>query len=271
MKVLGIKRYLVAIGLLAGLLLSSLVQAEIKTEEIRYQVDGEEFTGYLAYDASIDGKRPGILVVHEWWGHNSYVRKRAEMLARLGYTAFALDMYGSGKLADHPEQAGEFMRAVISNMPAAEKRFLAARALLSEHRTVADGQIAALGYCFGGGTVLHMARQGADLRAVISYHGSLATQTPAQPGEIKARVLVFNGADDPMVPAEQVAAFEEEMSAAGVDYKLYNYQGAKHSFTNPGADAVGQRFGMPLAYDAKADADSWRKTREFLNKIFNAE
>jgi dienelactone hydrolase len=179
--------------------------------------------------------------VHEWWGHNDYVRKRAEMLAKLGYTAFALDMFGSGKQADHPERAAEFVQAVMGNLPAAEKRFLAARDLLSEHETVDGNQIAALGYCFGGGTVLHMARQGADLRAVISYHGTLATKTPAQPGDVRAKVLVFNGADDPMVPPEQVAAFEQEMAEAGVEYRIYNYKDAKHSFTNPAADRVGER------------------------------
>lgn len=253
------------------LMLSLVAHAEIKTQEVEYKIDGESFTGYLAYDDSVKGKRPGVLVVHEWWGHNDYVRKRAEMLAELGYTAFALDMYGTGKLADHPQDATKFMQAVVSNMPAAEKRFNTAYTLLSEHDTVDAQQLAAIGYCFGGGTVLHMARQGAALKGVVSFHGSLGTQSPAQKGSVKADILVLTGAADPMIPEEQVAAFRSEMDAAGVSYSLHSYPGATHGFTNPAADDFGKRFDMPLAYNAEADADSWLKMREFFEKIFTAE
>lgn len=248
--------------------LSLVVRAEIKTEAIEYQVDGASFTGYMAYDDAIRGERPGVLVVHEWWGHNAYVRKRAEMLAALGYTAFALDMYGTGKLADHPQGATKFMQAVISDMPAAEKRFNAALGLLREHETVDEARVAAIGYCFGGGTVLNMARKGVDLKGVVSFHGSLGTKTPAEKGEVAAAILVFTGAADPMVPAEQVAGFRSEMEAAGVSYALHSYPGAMHGFTNPAADDFGKRFEMPLAYDIKADADSWVKMSRFFDKIF---
>jgi dienelactone hydrolase len=177
-------------------------------------------------------------------------------------------MYGSGKLAEHPEDAKQFMTAVTSSMPVAEARFARAQEILRGHDTVDAERVAAIGYCFGGGMVLHMARAGMDLDGVASFHGSLGTQSPAQPGRVKASVLVLNGAADPFVPAEQVQAFEQEMQAAGVDYMLVNYPGVKHSFTNPDADSFGERFDMPLAYDADADADSWQRLQEFLERIF---
>ena len=226
--------------------------------------------GYRAGDDGIVGERPGVLVVHEWWGHNDYARKRAEMLAALGYTALALDMYGDGKVADHPDDAKAFMMAATSDGAALAARFDAAHDLLKAHATVNADQVAAIGYCFGGAVVLNMARAGKSLAGVVSDHGSLGTQAPAQAGQVQAAVLVFNGADDPMVPAEQVAGFEQEMRAANVDYELINYPGVKHSFTNPQADAFGQRVNMPLAYDAEADRDSWERTQQFFDRIFGA-
>lgn len=262
------KSYLV--GFIA-IILSVCAHAEIKSQVIEYTVDGENFTGYLAYDDQIQSKRPGILVVHEWWGHNDYVRQRADQLAQLGYTAFALDMYGTGKVAQHPADAKKFMQAVVDNMAAAQKRFEAGYNILRNHASVETEQIAAIGYCFGGSTVLHMARQGVDLDGVVSFHGTLATETPAQNGQVNAELLVLTGADDPMVPSFQVDAFREEMTDANVSFKLYSYPGVTHAFTNPAADELGKRFNMPLAYDAGADADSWSKMREFLNEIFVQE
>lgn len=244
--------------------------AALKTEEIVYRVGDQEFTGYLAYDNAIKGKRPGVLVVHEWWGHNAYARKRADSLAELGYTAFALDMYGTGKVADHPDDAKGFMQAVVSNMPEAEKRFDKAKAILQAQPTVDADHIAAIGYCFGGGMVLHMARAGKDLDGVVSFHGSLGTETPAEAGKVKARVRVFTGAADPFVPPEAVVVFEKEMQQAGVDYEVHSYPGVKHSFTNPQADEFASRFNMPLAYDKHADQDSWRRTQEFFSEIFGS-
>lgn len=250
------------------LCLSALAQAEVQTKVIEYKVNGESFTGYLAYDDSIKGKRPGIVVVHEWWGHNDYVRKRAEMLAELGYTAFALDMFGTGKTTDHPEEAGKFVQMVMSNMAAAEARFEAAYNLLRNQPTVNSEKIAAVGYCFGGATALHMARQGLDLDGVVSFHGALATKTPARNGEVKADLLILTGAADPMVPAEQVEAFRQEMTDANVAFRIYSYPDAKHGFTNPGATALGERYSLPLAYDAAVDADSWEKMQVFLKDVF---
>ncbi|MGD8812051.1 MAG: dienelactone hydrolase family protein [Thioalkalispiraceae bacterium] len=257
---------------LVTLLIFSLVSisanAAIQTEEVKYQVNGKEFTGYMAYDSSIKGKRPGILVMHEWWGHDDYVRERAKMFAKLGYTAFALDMYGSGVLADHPDNAKAFMNAIFSDMDNTRKRFNKALEILRQHKTVNPDKVASIGYCMGGGLGLAMARAGADLDGVIVVHGSLGTKTPAKPGDIKARILVLTGAEDPFVPPEQVAAFKKEMEAAKVDYKLISYKGAKHSFSVEGADAKGKKFNMPLAYNKKADKDSWKQIKKFLKKTF---
>ncbi|WP_135076315.1 dienelactone hydrolase family protein [Terasakiella sp. SH-1] len=248
--------------------LSGQVQAKVVGEEIKYHVDGQEFTGYLAYDDRMEGARPGILVVHEWWGHNPYARKRAEMLAALGYTALALDMYGTGKLAQHPKDAKAFMMATVSNMEVAEKRFDAAHALLKSLTVVNEKKTAALGYCFGGGMVLHAARTGRDLKGVVSYHGSLKAKTKAMPGKVKAKIRVFNGADDPFIKADHITAFQQEMKGAGVDYDFVNYAGAVHSFTNPEADKFATKFKMPVGYNAQADADSWMRTRAFLQDLF---
>ena len=192
---------------------------------------------------------------------------RARMLAEMGYTALALDMYGDGKAAEHPDDAQKFMSEVLNNMSGGEARFLAAKDLLEAHETTA-GQVAAIGYCFGGAIVLHMARIGTDLRGVASFHGDLSTQAPAQPGTVKARILVLHGADDPFVPAEKVDAFKKEMADANVDMRFVAYSDTVHSFTNPGATALGEKFGMPLIYNEKADKESWAELNRFLKEIF---
>jgi dienelactone hydrolase len=255
----------------ASLIVCQPLFAEVVTVELNYTHGDTEMRGMLAYDDALQKARPGILVVHEWWGQNEYPRERARELAALGYTALAVDMYGDGKTAAHPDEAGKFAGAVGGNLPLAQARFEAALAALREQATVADDKIAAIGYCFGGGVVINMARLGTDIDGVVSYHGSLATQNPAGPGDIKTRVLVFNGADDPLVTAEHIEAFKSEMDAAGADYEFVNYPGALHGFTNPGADKKGEEFGLPLAYDADADSDSWKRTQSFFDQIFADE
>jgi dienelactone hydrolase len=251
------------------LLCSTLsVQAAVVGKEITYRAGDTVLKGYLAWDDAIKGKRPGILVVHEWWGLNDYARKRADMLAALGYTALAVDMYGNGKTAEHPQDAGRFSAAVRKNLPLMKARFNAARALLTRQKTVDPSRIAAIGYCFGGSVVLEMARSGANLAGVVSFHGSLGGLGPIAP-HVKAKILVANGADDPFNPPQQVEAFRHDMDAAGVRYQFINYPGAKHSFTNPGATALGKRFGLPLEYNAAADRESWQAMQDFFHRIFH--
>ena len=250
------------------LFVSSMAQAEVQGKEVTYRANGTLLKGYIAYDDAIQGKRPGVLVVHEWWGLGDYARKRARMLAQLGYTALALDMYGEGRQAHHPDDAGKFAGELAKNLPLAKTRFEAAMEYLRQQKNVDAKNIAALGYCFGGSVVLQMARLGEDLKGVVSFHGNLATEHPAQPGEVRARIISFTGTDDPMIPAEQVAAFKQEMEKAGADYKVVTFAGAKHSFTNPAADEYGRKFNLPLAYDAAADKESWNETKNFLAGIF---
>jgi dienelactone hydrolase len=242
---------------------------DIQTREVTYKSGDTIMKGYIAWDASRKGKRPGVLVVHEWWGHNEHARRSARRLARMGYTALAVDMYGNGKQAMHPKDAGKFAKAVFSNIDMAKARFMAAYKLLNDQPTVAKGQIAAIGYCFGGGVVLHMARFGLPLKGVASFHGSLGTGSPAKAGVVKARILVMTGGADKMVPKKSVETFRQEMRNAGIrDYEIVIYKGAMHSFTNPDADKMGKKFGLPIAYNEKADKKSWYKLAQFLKQIF---
>jgi dienelactone hydrolase len=258
--------------LLLGSILFALLplsaHAEIVAEEIKYTVDKVEYTGYLAYDNS-KGARPGVLLVHEWWGLNDYARTRAYMLAKAGYTAFAVDMYGSGKVADHPDNAKAFMMQVFNDLPGAEKRFDAAYSFLNQHKATQKDHIAAMGYCFGGAIVLHMARIGKPLEAVVSFHGTLVSNLPAdKPAAIKGKVMAFTGGADAMIPAEQVTAFTQEMFNNHAEFAVQVYPDAKHSFTNPNADNLGEKFSMPLAYNQAADSDSWAKTLQLFARTF---
>jgi dienelactone hydrolase len=240
----------------------------IEGRTVTYSADGVAMKGYLAYDKSITGKRPGVLVVHEWWGLNDYARKRARMLAAMGYTALAVDMYGGGKQAMHPDDAGKFSSELMKNFDTAKTRFMAALDFLKKQKTVDPERIAAIGYCFGGGIVLNMARQGVDLKGVASFHGGLAAVTPAKPGMVKARILVLHGADDKFTTPEQVEAFKQEMKNAGADYQFISYPGAMHSFTNPEADLYAKKYKMPLGYNVRADKESWAELTKFLETIF---
>jgi len=242
--------------------------AGVVGKEVTYASDTLTMHGYLAYNDSLSGKRPGILVVHEWWGLNGYARKRAEMLAGLGYVALALDMYGNGKQAAHPDDAGKFAGEVSQNLPLMTSRFLAAMNYLRNDEHVDTSRIGAIGYCFGGGVVLQMAREGVNLKGVVSFHGALATKHPAEKGKVKARVLACNGASDKFIPADDIRKFKAEMKAAGVDYKFVNYPGAVHSFTNPASTELGKRFNLPMAYNAAADKGSWREMQSWLKKAF---
>ncbi len=238
----------------------------IKTEELRYFVGDTEFKGYLAYPIGLLDPVPGVLVVHEWWGHNDYARRRAEMLAEQGYAAFALDMYGDGKVAAHPDDAGKFMREVGANTPLASERFGAAKEVLQNHHFADATRVAAIGYCFGGSVVLNMARAGKNLKGVVSFHGGLGNLVPIADNAFTP-MLVLNGADDPFIPEEQKQAFKAEMEASSLRYEFVDYPGAQHAFTNRAADEYGKQFGLPLKYDAAADEDSWKRSSEFLKSV----
>ncbi len=240
---------------------------DIVGEEVSYATDSTEMKGYIVYDKNMEGKRPGIIVVHEWWGHNQYTRKRADMLAELGYTALAIDMYGDGKQAEHPDDAGKFMNQVISNMDEAKARFMKAMVTLKNHPTVSEDNIAAIGYCFGGSVVLTVANAGYDLSAVAAFHSGV--QLPIPPSaDIKAKILVCNGAADPFISPESVVQFKAALDSVGADYTYIAYDSAVHAFTSPEADALGEKFDLPLAYNKKADNASWAELQNLLSAVF---
>jgi dienelactone hydrolase len=247
------------------LALSPGVFAAVQTKSVDYKQGDTELQGFIAWNDAQTERRPGVLVVHEWWGHNEHARNQAKRLAEAGYVAFALDMYGKGKVATHPKDAEAFMKEATRDPEVAAARFNTALELLRKDPHVDRNQIAAIGYCFGGGVVLNMARSGADLAAVVSFHGALATNTPAQKGKVKARVLVLTGADDPMNPPELVESFKKEMEAAGARYQVISYPGVKHSFTNPDAGKAGMDA---LAYDAEADKKSWQEMLKLFKEVF---
>jgi dienelactone hydrolase len=252
--------------LLAAMLTTVLAvnaSAAVKSRVVEYEANGVPLQGYIAWDDAAKGKRPGVIVVHEWWGHNAHARHAADKLASAGYVAFALDMFGKGKVTTHPDSAEAFVAEAMKDADAIPTRFTAALALLKADPHVDVSRIGAIGYCFGGAVVLGMARAGEDLKAVGTFHGALATQHPAEPGKVKAKLLIQTGAADPIVNADAVAAFEKEMKAAGANYRVISYPGAKHSFTNPDAD----KAGMPaLAYNASADQKSWAELLKFFKK-----
>jgi len=244
---------------------ASAAWAEVQTKEIDYKQGETVLHGLIAWDDAVTGKRPGVLVVHEWWGHNEHARYQAKRLAQAGYVGLALDMYGKGKVTTHPNDAKAFVAEVKKDPALIPARFQAALEQLKQDPHVAADQIAAIGYCFGGAVVLDAARTGADLDAVVSFHGSLVTKTPAEPGKVKARVLVLTGADDPFVPADQVETLTQEMKAAGAKFQVVSYPGVKHSFTNPDAAKGGMEA---LEYNAEADQKSWAAMLELFKEVF---
>ena len=244
---------------------ASAAFAELKTEIIDYKYGDAALEGYLAYDDAFAGKRPGVLVAHEWWGHNAYARKRAEQLASLGYVAFALDMYGKGVEAKDATEAAEKASVFKKDRLLMRARAMAGLDVLRRLPKVDADNLAAIGYCFGGTTVLELARGGGDLKGVVSFHGGLDTPDPADPKKFRAKVLALAGADDPFVPKEQVAAFEDEMKKAKVDYKVISYPGAVHAFTNP---AAGDDPKKGAAYNKEADEKSWEEMKTFFGRIF---
>lgn len=255
----------------AALALSLTAQgyAAIREEAVTYKDGDTVLKGFIVYDDAKKAKRPGIVVVHEWWGITKHVREEARKFASQGYTAFVADMYGDAKTADNPKDAGALSGAVSKNPAVMQSRFNAAKNLLSKHATVNASKIGASGYCFGGSVVLDMARAGADLKGVAAFHAGLGASGPAAAaGKVKAKVLVLNGADDPFIKPDTVEAFKKEMGAAKVDYRYLNYPGAVHAFTNPEATEKGKQFNLPLAYHPEVDKQSKAEAAKFFSSVF---
>ena len=252
-------------GLIMAVLIATGAQAEVRTEQIEYKHGDTLLEGFLAYDDTVTGKRPGVLVVHEWWGLNDYAKRRAEQLARLGYVAFCLDMYGKGKVTADPKVAGEWASVFRNDRPMGRAQAAAGPEVLKSRPQVDPARIAAIGYCFGGTVVLEMARSGADLKGVVSFHGGLATPTPADARNIKGKVLVLHGADDLFEQPSEIAAFQEEMRQARVDWQMVYYGSAVHSFTNPESGKAGIKG---VGYNEAADRRSWLAMRNFFDEIF---
>jgi len=254
------------IAMLAGLAIGMMqAQAQLHEETLEYNQGGALLKGYLVYDAATTGLRPGVLVVPEWWGLNDYPKARAQQLARMGYIALAVDMYGNGKVASTPKEAGELATAIKANRQLMRDRINAGLALLKAQKMTDPKRIAAIGYCFGGTTVLELARSGAELAGVVSFHGALDTPNAADAKNIKCRVLVCHGADDPYEPTPQVLAFQDEMRQAKVDWQMIYYGNAVHSFTNPKS---GSDNAKGAAYNELADHRSWEAMKAFFAEIF---
>ncbi len=250
----------------AACALAAAAEAKVQTKLVEYRQGDTTLQGFLAWDDAAKGKRPGLLVIHEWWGMNQHARDQAVRAAKAGYVAFALDMYGKGKVATHPQDAKAFVAEATKDPQVERARFEAALATLKAQPQVDPARVGVMGYCFGGGVALDMARAGEPLQAVATFHGSLAPSgQPAQKGKVKPHILVQTGGADPNVPQQQVEAFEKEMKDAGADAKVIVYPGAKHSFTNPDAD----KAGIPgLAYDPQADQQSWAEATKFFKRVF---
>jgi dienelactone hydrolase len=239
--------------------------AAVKEEPVSYKAGDTVMKGLVVYDDAVKGKRPGIVLVHEWWGITDHIRNEARRFASQGYTAFVADMYGDAKTADNPKDAGALAGSVMKNPDAMRARFNTARAQLARHASVDGRRIGAAGYCFGGSVAHNMVRAGADLSAIVMFHAGLSTNTPA-PKSVKAKVLVLNGADDPLVKPDQIEAFKKDMEAAKADYRFVNYPGAVHAYTNPAATEAGRKFNMPVAYNAEVD----RQAKAEADKFFAA-
>jgi dienelactone hydrolase len=239
----------------------------LKEANVSYTNDSVGMNGYVVYDSSKQGKRPGILIVHEWWGLNEYPKMRARKLAELGYVAMAVDMYGGGETADNPTDAGKMAGPFYQDLQMTKSRFDAALKKLKTFSQVDTNNIAAIGYCFGGGVVLNVARLGEDLKGVVSFHGSLIG-APADKKLLKAKILVCHGAADQFTKPQDVAQFKKQMDSIGADYTFKQYQGASHAFTNPKATEIGEKYKIPIKYNAAADSASWNDMKDFFAKIF---
>jgi len=253
------------IGTFALLLAAGTAAAAVKSKEIDYEHDGTKFRGFLAYDDAAKEKRPGVLVVHEFWGLDEYAKKRASMLAELGYVAFCPDMYGEGKVVDHPKEAGKMAQTVRMNIKTWQGRATAGLKVLQSQENVDGDKLAAIGYCFGGSTALQLAYTGAPLKAVVTFHAALPTPTEEHAKAIKARVLVCHGADDAFISSEAIDMFKAALDKAGVKYQFESFPGAVHSFTVKDAD---KREIKGMGYNEAADKKSWQQMQDLFKEVF---
>lgn len=242
-----------------------MATAGVKTKTITYEHDGTTLKGFLVWPEAATGKLPGILVVHEWWGLNDYARKRAEMLAEMGYVAFACDMYGDGKVTEHPQEAGKMASEVRKNVKAWKSRAQAGLKVLTEQEHVDPKKLAAIGYCFGGSTALQLAYSGADLAAVVTFHAALPTPTAEEAKAIKARILVCHGAEDAFIPGKAIQDFKAALDAAKTSYQFESYKGAVHSFTVAEAD---KKNIQGMKYNEEADKKSWQQMQDLFKNVF---
>lgn len=260
-------RILLLISMIITMTAAAQVGAATVIRDVSYRHTDTELQGYLAYDDTVKGVRPGILIVHEWWGLNDYARRRAEQLATMGYVAFAVDMYGKGKVTRHPEKAGEWSKTITQNTAFWQKRINAGLAVLRQQPQTDTSRIAAIGYCFGGGTVQQLAYSGADIDGVVSFHGTLLEPPAMAAKTVKAKILICHGAADSLNPLEKVKAYLASMEAAALDYQFVAYGGARHSFTNPAAD----KANLPmLAYSPSADRRAWQHMKTFFEELWGA-
>lgn len=250
---------------LAVMLLVASAEAAVQTKTVSYKHGDLECKGFLAWDDAVQGKRPGVLVVHEWWGLDEYARSRAQQLARLGYVAFACDMYGEGKTTEHPEDARKFATTVRMNVENWRKRAQVSLEVLKAQPQCDNGKLAAIGYCFGGSTALQLAYSGADLKAVATFHAALPAPTADEAKSLKARILVCHGGADTFIPEMAIKSFREPLDKAGAKYEFVAYPGVVHSFTVPGADA---RNLPGMKYDKQADEDSWKRMTKLFAELF---
>jgi dienelactone hydrolase len=250
----------------------SLINAQnstgmIKEENVTYSSEGVLLKGYIAYDQNQKGKRPAVLVVHEWWGLNDYAKMRARKLAELGYIAMAVDIFGDGKIAANPQEAQDLTKPFYQNPGLAKTRLDAAIKKLKEYAETDPSNVAAIGYCFGGGVVLNSAKLGSDLKGVVSFHGGLAG-TQAKKDLLKARILVCHGGNDKFVSQKDIDTFKHQLDSIGANYSFKIYPNATHAFTNPDATSTGKKFNMPIEYNAEADKNSWNDMQVFLKSLF---
>lgn len=240
----------------------------LKEENITYTGDSTTMNGFVVYDENVQGTRPAVIVVPEWWGLNSYAKMRATELAKMGYIAMAIDVYGNGKTADNPDSAGAFAMPFYVNPFKTKTRIEAAIAKLKSYAQTDTANVAGIGYCFGGGVLLNCVRLGTPFKGIVSFHGSLVG-TPANKELLTSQVLVCHGGADPFVPDAEVATFKKQMDSIGAVYTFKVYDGATHAFTNPDATAMGEKFKIPIKYNATADTASWNDMKVFFSTLFN--